>query len=108
MVTCIQRRPEEMKKVISGMKKAKPELSNEELLQQLMAMIKKNWIKNVFTLNRSAKTKDRQSPTTRTGKLVPKVFDQLAHGSELTKKLEELIKQALISDLNGNVLIELD
>ena len=108
MVTCIQRKPEEMKKVISGMKKVKPEITDQELLDQLLKMIKKNWISNVFSFNRSVKTKDANSPTKRTGELVPKAFDEIAKGSQLTKKLEELIKQALISDLNGNVLIELD
>ena len=108
MCACIQHRPDEMKTVIKSLKKAKPELTREELLEELLLMIKTNWIKNVFSLRVSVKIKDKQNPMKYTGESIPKAFDKLAQGSELKKKLAEAIKQVFISDLSQNLLIELD
>ena len=108
MCACIQRRPEEMKTVIRGMKKAKPELTQDEILKELLHEIKTNWIGNVFSLRNSMQIKDKQSPLKFTGEFVPKAFAAIIKGSELKNKLQEFIRQVFISDLDGNVIINLD
>ncbi len=109
MCTCIQRRPEEMKTVIRGLKKAKPELTQDELLKELLHEIKVSWIGNVFNLRNSNLLRDKQNPLKFAGELVPKAFVAIIKGSELRKKLQEFIKQVFISDLDsGNVIINFD
>ncbi len=108
MVTCIQRKPDEMKAVIRGIKKATPEISEKELLEKLMVVIKKDWIDNVFNLGRAARTEDKRSPMKRTGDAVPEAFEKIAKGSQFTEKLEGYIHEVFVSDLSQNPIIELD
>ena len=109
MCECIRRRPNEMKSVISGLKKTMPpESSQEEVLAQLMAVIKDEWIKKVFNVRVQAKVKDKESPMKKAGDAVPPAFAKLMKDSELKKKLEEAIIQVFRTDLNLNPIIELD
>lgn len=108
MVTCIQRKPDEMKAVISGMKKSMPELSEEELLEKLMLVIKNDWITKVFNLYSSSRIEDMQNPSKKTGQTVPEVFRKIAKNSKLTEKLKEYIHQVFISDLSNNPIINID
>ena len=108
MVTCIQRKPDEMKAVIRGIKKATPEISEKELLEKLMVVIKNDWIGNVFNLGRAARTEDKRSPMKKTGEAVPEAFEKIAEGSQFTKTLEKYIHQVFVSDLSKNPIIEID
>ena len=59
-------------------------------------------------MGKSVRIKDKNNPLETAGNSVPKAFENIAKGSELTRKLQELIKQVFITDLENNMIIELD
>ena len=99
MTTCVDRSPNEMESVIKGLKKTMPGSTPEDLLKQLMAVIKKDWIGRVFDNQKflKMKSKDRNEDLTFNAKdtedTVMKAFKEIIKKSSLKTKLMQMIRR---------------
>ena len=96
MTTCVDRSPNEMESVIKGLKKTMPGSTPEDLLKQLMAVIKEDWIGRVFDNQKflKMKSKDRNEDLTFNAKdTVKSAFNKIIKKSSLKTKLMQMIRR---------------
>lgn len=108
MCTCLERRQDAMKTVIRGLEKSMPNLTPEDLRDQLMNFIEENWIKKVFDSQKYLDVNNKfKNPVFAARNTGPNAFKKMKEKSNLRKRLMEPIR-SVFSANNRIFLIEND